>query len=55
MEIKSTLKNLRGQMCPIIYHDIESSVQCTPFFRHQSCFLNCKPAGVFVGVGADAE
>lgn len=24
MEIKSTLKNLRGQMCPIIYHDVES-------------------------------
>ncbi|MEK7082006.1 MAG: NUDIX hydrolase, partial [Patescibacteria group bacterium] len=24
MKIKSTLKNLRGQMCPVIYHDIES-------------------------------
>ena len=24
MEIKSTLKNMRGQVCPIIYHDIKS-------------------------------
>lgn len=24
MEIKIILKNLRGQMCPVVYHDIES-------------------------------
>src|SRR3989344_9632810 len=26
------------------------TVQCTHFFRHQSCFLNCKPARVFAQI-----